>query len=243
MYYRVIIIILLLIIAGIYMMCRSSYVVSMTTIPSRIHEINKTINSLKNQEPAPEHIIINIPKKYERFETGITDIPNFLRDDPMIKINLIETDYGPATKMLGILNLDIPGNTIVLICDDDTIYKQGWALTLIDNIRKYRDCVFAINRKSHRTPIIFGHDGWGFYRGLINADDILNSYYKNKEFCNLVDDEFFTNYFKENIRAHKRGKEYTERIKLLTTRDALHKLSGSNERSVLQKSCNSQFSP
>lgn len=219
-----------------------SYVVSMTTIPTRIHEINKTIDSLKNQRPAPEHIIINIPKKYDRFETSITNIPRFLGNDPMIKINLIENDYGPATKMLGALNLNIPDDTIVLVCDDDTIYKQGWASNLTHNIRKYRDHVFALNRKGHRTPIIFGHDGWGFYRGLINSDDILNSYYKNKTNCNLVDDEFFTNYFKENIRVCKRGKDYTKNIKLLRTRDALHKLTGSNERSVLQNACNSWFS-
>jgi len=45
-------------------MSSNKYIISLTTIPSRINYIETTIKSLVEQTLKPEKIILNIPKKY-----------------------------------------------------------------------------------------------------------------------------------------------------------------------------------
>ena len=53
--------------------------VSLTTIPQRIKNLNKSIESLLKQTKKPNKIFINIPKKYKRFGEIIDNdqIPKF----------------------------------------------------------------------------------------------------------------------------------------------------------------------
>lgn len=234
-------IIVLLIIVLLALLFSRKYIVSLTTIPSRISEIKPTIDSLKAQILRPQKIIVNIPKRYERFGTSITKFPGFLENDPMVQINMIEEDHGPATKMLGMLNLDIPPNTIVLVCDDDVKYGRLWSLRLIFSITLCDKCVYSLNGKREKTPTIFGNNGWGFYRKIINKEDILQSYYKNKQYCNMVDDEFFTNYFGKNLKTRKDGNLYVKDVRKVQKTDGLHQLGGFDKRKPSQQKCNRNF--
>jgi hypothetical protein len=238
MYWEIILIILFILIGLLF---TRKYVVSLTTIPSRIGEIKRTIDSLKNQILRPQKIIINIPKIYERFGTSITKIPDFLKNDPMVHINIIEEDYGPATKMLGVLNMDIPPNMIVLICDDDVVYKKSWSLRLLVSVILCGKCVYSLNGKREKKPTIFGNNGWGFYRRSVNKDDILRSYYKNKQHCNMVDDEFFTNYFNKKLKTKKDGNLYSGDVRKVQKTDGLHQLAGVHKRKPSQQKCNKNF--
>ena len=47
--------------------------VSLTTIPERIKNIEKSINSIISQTLKPDKIVLNIPYKYERFNNVISD--------------------------------------------------------------------------------------------------------------------------------------------------------------------------
>ena len=53
--------------------------VSLSTIPQRIKNINRSIDSLLSQTKQPDKIFINIPNKYERFNEIVNDgqIPKF----------------------------------------------------------------------------------------------------------------------------------------------------------------------
>jgi len=53
--------------------------ISITTIPKRIKNIQKSIDSLLQQTKVPDKIFINIPTKYKRFKEIIEneDIPKF----------------------------------------------------------------------------------------------------------------------------------------------------------------------
>ena len=75
--------------------------ISISTIPSRIKSIDKTINSLLSQTLKPDKIFVNIPNKYKRFKNNIEekDIPNFSNE---VEITRCE-DFGPGTKLLGSL--------------------------------------------------------------------------------------------------------------------------------------------
>ena len=96
--------------------------VSLTTIPQRVKNLNKSIESLLNQSQKPDKIFINIPFKYKRFTETINDdqIPKF--DNNLIEITRCE-DYGPGTKLLGSLN-KLKRNSLIILADDDNIYED-----------------------------------------------------------------------------------------------------------------------
>ena len=96
--------------------------VSLTTIPKRIKNLNKSIDSMLKQTRKPDKIFINIPKKYKRFSETIDNeqIPKF--EDNSVEISRCE-DYGPGTKLLGSLN-KFEKNSLVILVDDDHVYEN-----------------------------------------------------------------------------------------------------------------------
>ena len=96
--------------------------ISLTVIPPRIQNLNKTVNSLLNQLQKPDKIFINIPLKYERFTETIKDnqIPQF--DNKLVEITRCE-DCGPGTKLLGSLN-KLEQNSLIILADDDHYYED-----------------------------------------------------------------------------------------------------------------------
>ena len=77
--------------------------VSLSTIPERIKNINRSVDSLLKQIKKPDKIFINIPYKYQRFDEIINDnqIPKF--SDNRVEVTRCE-DCGPGTKLLGSLD-------------------------------------------------------------------------------------------------------------------------------------------
>lgn len=100
--------------------------ISLTTIPSRIKGIGKTIDSLINQSVKPTRIFLNIPVKYNlRFNNAVkdSDIPKF--DDSIVEVVRCSHDYGPGTKLMG--NVDFlkrETDAIVILVDDDFGYDK-----------------------------------------------------------------------------------------------------------------------
>ena len=101
--------------------------VSLTTIPSRIKNLNKSVESLLNQSFKPDKIFINIPNKYKRFKEIVekNHIPKFA--DPIVEIIRCE-DFGPGTKLLGSLEKFNKNelNLLISVFDtysDDLIYQ------------------------------------------------------------------------------------------------------------------------
>ena len=97
--------------------------VSLTTIPKRKKNLNKTKDSMLKQTRKPDKIFINIPKKYKRFSETIDNeqIPKF--EDNSVEISRCE-DYGPGTKLLGSLN-KFEKNSLVILVDDDHVYENN----------------------------------------------------------------------------------------------------------------------
>ena len=96
--------------------------ISLTVVPPRIQNLNKTINSLLNQSQKADKIFINIPLKYERFTEIIKDnqIPQF--DNSLVEITRCE-DCGPGTKLLGSLN-KLEKDSLIILADDDHSYED-----------------------------------------------------------------------------------------------------------------------
>ena len=96
--------------------------ISISTIPSRLENLNESVQSLLNQTRKPDKIFINIPYKYKRFGETIEDnqIPKF--DSSIIEVTRCE-DCGPGTKLLGSLN-KLKKNSLVILADDDHFYED-----------------------------------------------------------------------------------------------------------------------
>ena len=96
--------------------------ISLSTIPSRIKNINKSIESFLNQTLKPDKIFINIPNKYRRFEQMIDE-----KDIPKFNNNIVEItrcdDFGPGTKLMGSLE-KLKKNSLIILADDDNIYEN-----------------------------------------------------------------------------------------------------------------------
>ena len=96
--------------------------VSISTIPQRIKNLNKSIESLLNQTRKPDKIFVNIPYKYKRFKETIEDnqIPKF--NNSIVEVTRCE-DYGPGTKLLGSLN-KLKKDSLLILADDDHTYEN-----------------------------------------------------------------------------------------------------------------------
>ena len=95
--------------------------VSLSTIPPRINDLDKSIDSIINQTLKPDKIFINIFKKYKRFNEEISDnqIPNF---PSIVEITRCD-DCGPGTKLLGSID-KFNKDSLVILADDDQIYEN-----------------------------------------------------------------------------------------------------------------------
>ena len=96
--------------------------VSLTTIPQRLKNIDKSVQSLLKQSKKPDKIFINVPVKYKRFQETIEDhqLPKF--DNDVVEIVRCE-DYGSGTKLMGSLN-KFEKNSLIILVDDDNIYED-----------------------------------------------------------------------------------------------------------------------
>ncbi len=94
-------------------------IVSMTTIPSRLHKVHIVVRSVLDGTKQPQKIILWLE------ETLKTNIPKSLR---VLEGDVFEIRYCPGTyshrKLIHSLTL-YPDHPIVT-CDDDFIYRKNW---------------------------------------------------------------------------------------------------------------------
>lgn len=120
-------------------------IVSMTTTPQRIAYMWPTLNSILLQTELPEKIYLWLPKEYKRFGTTITKLPSFLYNHPLIEVNFIEKDYGPASKLFPALLKFSKDNKKIIIFDDDRIYHPLCILLLIKFSILFPNCAITLN--------------------------------------------------------------------------------------------------
>lgn len=120
-------------------------IISLTTIPSRIHLIKPCINSLKQQGLK---VYLWIPKYFKRKKMKFDGkIPNFLKH-PNIVYEVVE-DMGPITKLLPALQLQ---DDIIITADDDNVYGQKWARRLLNHANKYPKAALCYRGRVFRKP-------------------------------------------------------------------------------------------
>jgi len=151
-------------------------VISLTTTPPRIQKIWPTIHSLLLQSQLPSKIYLWIPKHYKRFNnTSIPHIPEFL-NHPLIQVERIDKDWGPATKLLPALEKfkDLP-ETKIIVVDDDRVYPPELISTLIihasahpksaitligTDIKQHKRIKYKKTRVPYPVDVLMGHGGY-----------------------------------------------------------------------------------
>lgn len=99
-------------------------VISLTSIPPRLPQLFKTLNSLRQQCTSVEVIELCLPKRFKRFPDF--EVRNVGVPDGVV-LRTVENDLGPATKVLPTAMAWRGQDVRILYCDDDKKFDQDWA--------------------------------------------------------------------------------------------------------------------
>lgn len=231
-------------------MSENKYIISFTTIPTRLKNIHLTIDSLLNQLVKPEKIILNVPKIYSlRFKMSIDiiSVNELLKKyQNKIIINYLDEDYGPVTKLLGILKNNIidinQENLYIILLDDDIIYPNN----IIKNFNKYANIEDPIKIGGYLVQNYSGiRVAYGSSTIFIKANELnkFMDYYniiKEYDLIKFHDDIFISYYFNiNNHYVHKipydNGWVSNRKITVSSEVDALHNLDNNYNRKFLDK--------
>jgi hypothetical protein len=197
--------------------------VSISAIPQRIKNINKTVESLLNQTKKPDKIFINIPFKYKRFSEIIEEnqIPKF--DNEIVEVTRCE-DSGPGTKLLGSLN-KLQQDSLLILADDDHSYENYMIEKFFYFYSKYPNDAFSFYvHPLGNFGIGQGADGFAINTNhLKNIQNFYDKVVKDYKELFLYDDlwiSFFLYFLKNN--------------KILSLQDYLKKDNDGN-RSLIYK--------
>ena len=155
-------------------MSKIKFCVSMSTIPSRIKSVYKTLDNIKKQTIQPDQIFLNIPYEYKRFKNekiNDYDLINLKREN--LVINRCE-DFGPGTKIMGSIE-NVKKYDCVIIIDDDHLYDENIFSIFIEEFTKKKiNYSFYLNKIFN---IKMGQCSDGF---LINSDLLIGieTFYK-----------------------------------------------------------------
>jgi hypothetical protein len=95
--------------------------VSLTTIPPRLKYIQATINSLLYQNVKADKIFLHIPYTYNNY-----DFPNEQDIHALTGVTINRCkDFGPATKLLDMNDLNLDPEDYIIVCDDDRMYDPN----------------------------------------------------------------------------------------------------------------------
>ena len=198
-------------------------IVSFTTSPTRINKCGPMINSILDQTRKPDLFLLNIPETFAR--TGETYvIPKYIRKS--LTVNRIDTDYGPATKILPAVvylrdqtDAYDPKHTRIIYLDDDIAYPKRMIETYEKMIPANDDNVWtstgfdfvnmALNGKRTHKDTATIAEGYGSVCVKLTTfgDDFVEYMTRytasDNQICRLSDDVILSNYYhRRNVGIH-----------------------------------------
>lgn len=204
---------------------KMKFIVSFTTSPTRINKCGPMINSILDQTRKPDLFLLNIPEQFARTGESYT-VPKYIRKS--LTVNRIDTDYGPATKIIpAVLYLRDsvrvkeydPENTRIIYLDDDIAYPKRmiesyerliptndnnvWTSTGFDFVN------MALNGKREHRDTATIAEGYGSVCVKLNTFgqdfvEYMNRYTAmDNQVCRLSDDVILSNYYhRRNVGIH-----------------------------------------
>ncbi|MCV9387234.1 glycosyltransferase family A protein [Reichenbachiella ulvae] len=138
----------------------SDIIISLTTIPERINDIELTIKSLLNQSVKPKSINLYIPYRSLRNNKEYV-IPEWLHKLKNVKVIRIEKDYGSASKFIPAIE-SCSSEQYILVVDDDNIYPSNY-------VRDFSEA------SSSNPEVVLAASGWRVPKDLIDRSTTLYS--------------------------------------------------------------------
>ncbi len=123
-------------------------IVSLTSIPPRFKHLPAVIESLAAQSVKPDRIELYLPRAYRREEFNSAEMPALPSLSGACEIIRVDTDYGPATKILPSVSRHQGTQARLVYCDDDKIFHPLWLETLLNSAEDHPDCVIANSGQS-----------------------------------------------------------------------------------------------
>lgn len=158
---------------------RPRVVVSFSTIPSRLPFLRKVEQQITKQTFKPDAVYACIPKRSARLNQEYDLKTN---DTPETFTVLRTEDYGPATKLLGCLDMEQDPSTIIITIDDDIDYYDNLIEVLAEMSINNPDCRVGsrannklytnhVKPQSRMLPshdiLLMGFGGIAYRRGMI----------------------------------------------------------------------------
>lgn len=169
-------------------------IVSLTSIPSRFHNIPNIIDSVLNQTITPDTIELWVSREYKRIEKN-NKLPE-LKKYKNLEVSYVE-DIGPLTKIYYSIKKHYNDDVNIITIDDDVIYPN----TFIEKLLEYE----ALNPNKaigYRGRILVNKLDYNTSRLVITNNSVRNvdiitgtwgalykpSFFK-KNFFNLTNDK------------------------------------------------------
>lgn len=169
----------------------------MTTLPDRLisEHFKNVYLSLKNQNKKFYKLIINLSINQFKYV-----IPDYLKNDNDVIINNTKIN-GPCAKLVGSIDL-IPNKSLVIIIDDDIIFKNNFIEELYEAHKKNPFSVvsnFVISHKINNNEILDEPNGFGGFAFLMRPRiEKIKNFYNTMPSCAFkIDDTWFGWCFKK----------------------------------------------
>ena len=200
--------------------------VSLTTIPSRVKNLNKSVESLLRQICKPDKIFINIPNKYKRFKEIIENdhIPKF--EDPTVEITRCD-DFGPGTKLLGSLG-KFREDSLVILADDDHIYEDYMIEKFNYFYSKSPENAYSFYvHPLNNFGIGQGADGFAINSNFLKGVDKFYEQVVKENDDLFIHDDLWTSFFLF----------YVKKVKILSLQSHLRKKEDGKSSLIYKKHC------
>jgi len=137
------------------MIRKNRVVLSFTTIPSRIKDLRRLLDSISNQVLKPDTVYMWLCPYYKRLNTYFSnkEIPSFLSEYDFVDIKWCE-DFGPLTKIYKVMEHEQDPDTIIVTADDEFSYPRYWLDGLARMANKIPDCAVAYRGRRFKRNLI-----------------------------------------------------------------------------------------
>lgn len=139
-------------------------IISITSVPSRFkNELMRVLKSLSNKTLSIP-IIVSIPKSYRKGWTYTAEEIADIAKLPGVIVNIIDDDYGPATKLLGGIEWAKKNNKDldhIITMDDDIIFENPTEkiIDLLELQKKHNEHVITYHGLKLTKPPYYSGNG------------------------------------------------------------------------------------
>ena len=186
----------------------SLVILSLTTIPERIQVTRKIIESELNELSGNFVIVLNLPLSYKNKTKTFTLDKNFHAETKKLEKLAFSSngkfilnrcnDYGPLTKLLPTLSLNLPKESILLVRDDNCYHAEAFSILANRQIKELSKSFTYYSYEYNNTKIPQGVDIISFWLPNLSNFKTFAEHSLKNEYCFHVDDMVIGKFLKNN---------------------------------------------